>query len=63
MIIGGSVADIGDLWWQPFHEAVQAFEMKSIQQISIIPAKLANRAGVIGAAILAWQKLDKESEA
>lgn len=57
VIVGGGVPHIGDLWWQPFLEAIQQFSLKSVRETPVIPAQLGNRAGMIGAAILAYQRI------
>ncbi|MGJ3239230.1 MAG: ROK family protein [Anaerolineae bacterium] len=57
VVIGGGVPTIGDLWWQPFTDAISAFTLKSVQETPILPAKLGNRAGMIGAGVLAIQKV------
>jgi glucokinase len=55
VVVGGGVADIGDLLLGPareaFLEAVEAPEHRP--QIPLLPAQLGNRAGAIGAAALA----------
>lgn len=56
VVIGGGVPDIGDLWWQPFTEAIRHFYLKSVQNTPIIKAEMGNRAGMIGASILAIGK-------
>jgi glucokinase len=57
VIVGGGVVEIGDLWWLPFVETLQSFRLKHIRQIAILQAQLGNRAGMIGAALLARQKV------
>ncbi len=56
VIIGGGVAEIEDhLWWQPFIHAVREFEFSSVTNMPILKAELGNRAGMIGAGLLAWR--------
>ncbi|MFW5748307.1 MAG: ROK family protein [Chloroflexota bacterium] len=57
LIVGGGVPEIGDLWWRPFLAAIGTFPLRSIQDIPILPAQLGTRAGMIGAAILAAQRM------
>jgi glucokinase len=57
VIVGGGVVEIGALWWLPFVETLQSFRLKHIRQIDIVQAQLGNRAGMIGAALLARQKV------
>ena len=56
VIIGGGVPELGDLWWHPFRAAIQRFGYGNVRQTPVLQAKLGSRAGVIGAAMLAWQK-------
>lgn len=58
VIIGGGVPEIGDLWWQPFTESIKSYRLKSVRSTPILRAELGNRAGMIGAAILAKQKVE-----
>jgi glucokinase len=55
VVVGGGVADIGDLLLEPareaFRAAVEAPEHRP--EVPILPARLGNRAGAIGAAALA----------
>jgi glucokinase len=57
VIVGGGVVEIGDLWWLPFVQTLQSFRLKHMHQIDIVQAQLGNRAGMIGAALLARQKV------
>jgi glucokinase len=58
VVVGGGVADIGDLLLDParaaFHGAVEAVEHRP--EVPIVPATLGNRAGAIGAAALALEE-------
>lgn len=58
LIVGGGVPQIGRLWWDHFRKTLENYPLKSVQQIDILPAQLGNRAGMIGASILAWQGLN-----
>lgn len=62
VVVGGGVPEIGDLWWQPFREALGHFPLQSLRQTPILAAQLGNRAGMIGAGILAMQHLASEPE-
>lgn len=59
VVIGGGVPDIGDLWWQAFRQAIRRFYLKSVQETPLLLAELGNRAGMIGASVLAMQKENK----
>jgi len=60
IIVGGGVAQIGDLLLDPVRQVVKerAFQL-SAQAVRIVPAQLGDNAGVLGAAVFALQqKLD-----
>jgi len=53
IIIGGGVADAGDILFKPIIETLQKRAMKvSASAVEIVPAQLGNTAGVIGASML-----------
>ena len=53
IIIGGGVADAGDIFLNPVRETINARAMEiSAAAVEIVPAQLGNRAGVIGASLL-----------
>jgi glucokinase len=58
VVIGGGLAQMDTLWWQPFVESIQRFAVLSVQTTPVLKATLGHRAGMIGAAILAVQKKD-----
>ena len=53
IIIGGGVAEAGDILFNPIKETIQKRAM-AIQReaVQIVPAQLGNTAGVIGASLL-----------
>ena len=53
IIIGGGVADAGDILLEPIKQTIKERAM-SIQanSVNVVPAQLANTAGVIGASLL-----------
>ncbi len=57
VVIGGSMADMGDLLLQPVRQMVaeRAFPLYS-QTVQIVPAQLGNDAGLFGAAIFALEQ-------
>lgn len=57
LILGGGVAQLGDMWWHPLKQAIHANPLPSAKNIQILPAQLVGQAVLIGAAYLAWQKL------
>lgn len=53
IIIGGGVADAGELLFNPIVKAIRERAMKiSGQTVQVVPAQLGNSAGVIGASLL-----------
>lgn len=53
IIIGGGVADAGDLLFNPIIKAIKERSMKiSGETVQVVPAQLGNTAGVIGASLL-----------
>lgn len=59
VVVGGGVPEIGELWWEPFTEAIRTIRVVSVQGMPILAAQLGNRAGMIGAAVLATQKVER----
>jgi glucokinase len=56
-VIGGGVAGAGDYIFKPAAESLKHFTLKSMHDgLEILPAKLGNKAGVMGAAALAMEK-------
>jgi len=58
IIVGGGVAQIGDLFLEPARQVVKerAFQL-SAQAVSIVPAQLGDNAGLLGAAVFAHHQL------
>ena len=53
IIIGGGVADAGDILLQPIKDTIKNRAMKiSADAVEVVPAQLGNTAGVIGASLL-----------
>lgn len=57
IIVGGGVAKIGDLLFEPARRLVRerAFQLAA-QVVRIVPAQLGDDAGVLGATVFAWQQ-------
>jgi glucokinase len=55
LIVGGGVAEIGPLWWQPFVEALRQSPMPAARYAEIRRAALGTDAVLYGAAHLAWE--------
>lgn len=57
VIIGGGVAEIGDLWWQPLEAALRSNPMPASQKVILQKAALGVDAVLIGAALLARRRI------
>jgi glucokinase len=55
LILGGSVALLGDGWWGPFEAAVRANQMPAAQKVILKQAERGHEAALIGAARLLWE--------
>lgn len=53
VVIGGSVATMGDVLWDPLRAAVRACAMPPYREIPLVPAALGDDSGLLGAAALA----------
>jgi glucokinase len=56
LIIGGGVAELGDLWWSPLEAALRANPLPGPARIVVERAQLGVDAGLIGAAWMAFSK-------
>jgi len=54
VIIGGGVAEQGDVFLNPVRQTVREHAMLGYAQTPILPAEMGDRAGVVGAAALCW---------
>jgi glucokinase len=59
VIIGGGVIDSRDVWWSPLCERLRAAGVP----LTVVPAALGNRAGVVGAALLVWRAREGHTHA
>ncbi len=58
IVVGGGVAALGELLLRPARESVRTTAMPpGRDNVQIVPAKLGNEAGFVGAALAAWQSL------
>lgn len=56
VVIGGGVAKAGEALLEPVRRAAQRYTLPSHRRgLRIVPAELGERAGVVGAGLLAWQ--------
>lgn len=52
VVIGGGVAEIGALWWEPLLAAVRDTPLPAARDAEVVPAKLGAQAGLIGAGLM-----------
>ncbi|MCX6019403.1 MAG: ROK family protein [Chloroflexi bacterium] len=55
VIVGGGVAQIGELWWTPLLETIRANPMPGPAGVLLLPAELATHAPIAGAGALAFE--------
>jgi len=53
LVIGGGVAELGDLWWQPLEQALRANPLPGPARIALRRARLGKHAVLVGAAWMA----------
>lgn len=57
VVVGGGVAEAGEAWLAALGAAVHRYAQPShVRALRIVPAALGNRAGVVGAGLLAWER-------
>lgn len=56
LVIGGGVAEMGELWWLPFEAALRECPMPAAQKVALRRAELGVEAVLIGAAWLALEE-------
>lgn len=57
IIVAGGVSNAGDLILKPMRHALKRITIMPVEQVSVVPAKLGDDAGVIGAALWASQQI------
>jgi glucokinase len=61
-VIGGGVAQAGEALLGPLREAVARYSLATHRLgLRVVPASLGERAGVIGAGLLAWDEVAARS--
>ncbi len=58
LVIGGGVPQIGELWWEALAEAFRESVPPLLRSTPILPANLGVEAVLLGAAMLAWDKVN-----
>lgn len=58
VIVGGGVPQLGALWWAPLEAAFRASLPPPVAATPLLPATLGASAVMLGAAMLAWRKVD-----
>lgn len=62
VIVGGGLANSGEVWWEPLRRAYRAELVDVLQEVPVLKARLGNQAALVGAAKKIWNYL-KEKEA
>ncbi|MFJ7749017.1 ROK family protein [Arthrobacter sp. NPDC097144] len=62
VVIGGGVSAAGKLWWNPFLTALRAELMDPLAGLPVVPAVLGADAAVVGAAKLAFDRVNVPEE-
>jgi glucokinase len=57
VIVGGGLADTGEVWWDPMECALRADLIDVVADVPLRRAELGNRAALVGAAHRAWSEL------
>ena len=58
VVVGGGVADAGEALFAPLRAALERYTLASHRRgLRLLPAMLGNRAGVVGAGLLAWENV------
>ncbi len=57
LVIGGGVSQIGELWWNALEAAFRESVPPLLRSTPVLPAKLGVEAVLLGAAMLAWDKV------
>lgn len=56
VVIGGGLIEMDELWWQPLARTIARAPVRSVRETPLLKASLGQKAGVIGAVLLALQK-------
>jgi glucokinase len=62
IMVGGSVALMGDVLLDPVRKTVERYAMAPYRGVPIVPAQLGDDGGLLGAAALALQQQTQEQE-
>lgn len=57
IVIGGGVAELGDLWWSALRTALRGGSLPGPAGVIVMPAQLGTQAGLVGAGCLARERL------
>jgi glucokinase len=62
IVVGGGVSELGELLLHPAREILRSAAMPPArEEVQVVQAKLGNSAGLVGAALAAWEVLDGAS--
>ena len=57
VVVGGGVANLGELWWGALRAAVRREALPSLVGVTVVPASLGADAALVGAAEIAWETM------
>lgn len=57
VVVGGNLAQVGDIWWEPFVQSINGSSLVDLPEIPIYPAQYTAQADLLGIAILLDQKV------
>lgn len=61
VVVGGGLAEAGDLWWEPMESALRSELIDIVVSVPVRPAELGGKAPLVGAAHRAWNELGSAS--
>lgn len=62
VIVGGVLAEIGDLWWNAFQDALLQKPMPALEQVHIVRGEIEEHTGLIGAGLLVQENISFEKK-
>lgn len=57
VVVGGGLADSGEVWWEPMESAVRSELIDLVADVPVKRAELGGKAAIVGAAHTAWSRL------
>lgn len=62
MIVGGGLANSGELWWAALREAYREQLVDALREVPVVKAQLGNQAALVGAAQKIWDYLGNQKQ-